>query len=394
MTEPRNPDAVSRAYLIAGLAIGEIVEGFVDSYHGPEELRATAAATSPVEALEILGSVIDTLERSHRKSWLDSQFRAMQATLDIVEGRLTTYREQVRSCYDIEPEWVDDARFLEAHEKLESLLPGNGTIGERQIAWRKQFELENDRILPLAGPILDELRKRTRRILELPEEESFELVLVQNQPWSGYNWYLGSCRSRIEINTDLPVLLNRLPDLLAHEGYPGHHTEHSAREAFQFLERGEGEFAIALLTTPQAVISEGIATNALETVVPEKELPGWLQEFVYGPAGMGVDIERDLEIARASRALGSVMGNAALLVHDQGKSVDAAVDYLVRYGLRSEREARQSMEFVMHPLFRTYVYTYTAGYDLIYNTLQNHPDQTEMFRDLLLDHWSPELLNN
>lgn len=394
MTGARNPDAVSRTYLIAGLAIGEVVEGFVDSYHGPDDLPAIAAATPPAEALKNLEAAIAGLERSHRKSWLDTQFRAMRATLEIVEGRLTNYREQVSSCYDIEPAWVDDARILEAHENLESLLPGNGTIGERQVAWRKQFELENDRIPPLAGPILDELRNRTRQILELPEEESFELVLVQNQPWSGYNWYLGSCRSRIEINTDLPVRLNALPDLLAHEGYPGHHTEHSARETFQFLERGEGEFAIALLTTPQAVISEGIATNALETVVPEDELPGWLQEFVYGPAGMDVDIERDLEIARASRVLGGVMGNAALLVHDQGKSVDAAVDYLVRYGLRSEREARQSMEFVMHPLFRTYVYTYTAGYDLIYNTLQNCPDQKEMFRDLLLEHWSPGLLNN
>lgn len=388
------PDTVSRSYLIAGLAIGEIVEGFVDSYHGPEELRTVAIDTSPSDALRDLHAAIHMLEPSNRRSFLEAQYRAMQATYDIAAGNLTNYREQVRTCFDIEPEWVDDATFVEAHEQLESLLPGSGTIGERQVAWRKQFELDNDRILPLAGPLLDELRERTRQIVALPDEESFDLFLVQGQPWSGYNWYLGSCRSRIEINTDLPVLLNRLPDLLAHEGYPGHHTEHSARETFQFLERGEGEFAIALLTTPQAVISEGIATNALGTVVPDEELAGWLQEFAYGPAGMDADIERDLEITRASRVLGGVMGNAALLVHDQGKSVDAAVDYMVRFGLRSEREARQSMEFVMHPLFRTYVYTYSVGYALIREFLQNQPEQIAAFRALLLDHWSPGLLRN
>lgn len=385
-------DTVARSYLVAGLAVGEIVDGFVDSFHGPETLRETARSTRPEAALQELLASIETLDPSPRRTWFEAQYRALQATLDIAGGRLTNYREQVRSCFDIEAEWQPDDRFVAAHETLESLLPGEGTIGERQVAWRQQFELETDRILSVAGPILDDLRDRTRQIVSLPDGESFDLVLVQNQPWSGYNWYLGDSRSRIEINTDLPVRLNALPDLLAHEGYPGHHTEHSVREVLQYRERGEGEFAIALLTTPQAVISEGIATNALEAVVPEDELPGWLRDTVYSPAGMDVDIERDLEIARASRVLSGAMGNAALLVHDRGESVDTAVEYLVRYGLRSEKEARQSMEFVMHPLFRTYVYTYSVGYELVHNALQSQPDRKAAFRDLLTRHWTPGML--
>ena len=53
----------------------------------------------------------------------------------------------------------------------------------------------------------------------------------RDQPWTGYNWYDGGRRSRVDINTDLPV---RAPDLVhvaAHETYPGHHLEHAWKEA-------------------------------------------------------------------------------------------------------------------------------------------------------------------
>lgn len=40
------------------------------------------------------------------------------------------------------------------------------------------------------------------------------------------------------INVDLPVWSHRLPDLVAHELYPGHHTEHAWKE--HALVRGRG----------------------------------------------------------------------------------------------------------------------------------------------------------
>src|SRR5690606_25247427 len=100
-----------------------------------------------------------------------------------------------------------------------------------------------------------------------PAGESADIVLVNNQPWSGYNWYLGDLQSRIEINTDLPVRANALPDLVAHEIYCGHHTEHALKEAHRYRELGHGEASVALLTSAQAVISEGIATSAFDVLI-------------------------------------------------------------------------------------------------------------------------------
>jgi hypothetical protein len=385
-------DDVSRKYLIAGLRLGKDIEGFVDSYHGPEDLPNVAAGVDPGRALDELDSAIANVDDALRRVYLESQARALRVAARVASGERVGYREQVHQSFDIEPEWVDEEVFQTAHDMLDRLLPGTGALPERRAQYRKQFELQPENILPIAEPLLAELRRRTAEIVELPSGESVSLQLVTNQPWSGYNWYLGSMASRIDINTDLPVRLNALPDLLAHEAYAGHHTEHSVKEALFLRERGYGEAAIALITTPQAVVSEGIATSTFDVLVPLDAQADWLRTFVYEPVGWDVDIESDLAIQRAGQSLSSVSGNAALLMHDQGGSIDAAVEYISRYGLLSEAEARKSVEFLTHPLFRSYTYTYSSGRELVRGYLQSRPDQPTGFRALLTEYWTPSRL--
>ncbi len=385
-------DEVSRTYLIAGLRLGRDIDGFVDSYHGPADLPAIAERVDPDLALAELDAAIAGVDDAIRRSYLESQARGMRMAARVASGESVGYRDQVQASYDIEPQWTDEAAFESAHDMLDRLLPGSGSLPERQARYRKQFELQPDQVLPIAERLLADLRARTVRIVDLPEEESVELQLVTNQPWSGYNWYLGNMTSRIEINTDLPVRLNALPDLLAHEAYAGHHTEHSMKEALFLRDRGYGEAAIALLTTPQAVVSEGIATTAFDVLVPQEEQVEWLRRHVYEPAGLVVDIESDLAIQRAAESLAAVSGNAALLLHDQGRTVDEAVGYISRYRLLSEDEARRSVQFLTHPLFRTYTYTYTAGHELVRGYLQTRPDAREGLRALLTEMWTPSRL--
>ena len=89
---------------------------------------------------------------------------------------------------------------------------------------------------------------------------TIELAFVVDKPWSGYNWYLGNAKSLVEINVDLPLRANAMTDLTAHEGYPGHHTEHSLKDRVLYQERSYAEHAIHLINTQECVISEGIGT--------------------------------------------------------------------------------------------------------------------------------------
>jgi hypothetical protein len=96
-----------------------------------------------------------------------------------------------------------------------------------------------------------------------------DVELVSNEPWAGFNYYLGGRRSRVVINTDVLPRPERLLEYTAHEIYPGHHTEHAWKEALLVECDGRLEETIFLTGTPQALIAEGIATNALPALGPE-----------------------------------------------------------------------------------------------------------------------------
>jgi hypothetical protein len=70
-------------------------------------------------------------------------------------------------------------------------------------------------------------------------------VVVTGQPWGAYNWYVGGLASRVELNADLPMRSHFFAPMVAHEGYPGHHTEHASKEARLVRELGRPEASAA-----------------------------------------------------------------------------------------------------------------------------------------------------
>jgi hypothetical protein len=127
------------------------------------------------------------------------------------------------------------------------------------------------------------------------------------------------------------------------------------------------EFSLQLLNAPESVLAEGIATNALEFIVPDQELPVWVYELA-GTAGLHLTLEDCREIFTAMAAysaLDGVRGNVALMVHRDGVSDAVALDYLQRFTLADLSRAKKALEFIKHPNSRAYVYTYTVGHRLV-----------------------------
>ena len=257
------------------------------------------------------------------------------------------------------------------------------------VAWRQSYTIPPETARRLVDVILPELRARTEEFVDLPEGEEIEIRMVQDQPWSGYNWYLGNGRSRVDLNTDLPIYAYRLTDLLAHEGYPGHHTEHALKERL-YTEQGLGEHALQLINTPECLISEGIATVAEKMLFAPDELVRFRRERVYPAAGIAGDPEREVAIGAAQRILRSVPGNAALLLHEEGRDPEEVVGYLQHYALTTEEEARHRLRFIADPLWRAYIFTYHVGYELISRWLDQAPaERHSRFRTLLTEQVYP-----
>lgn len=392
------PDTIAGAYLRLAFALEQHIPGYVDAYAGPAEKRtqAQAAGTQPVaELAREAADLADAIAREasmddQRRDFLARQVHAMQASLRILGGERPALADETEALYDIRPEWVDEGIFQEAHRALDELLPAGDSLAERMTAHKKSLEITVERAKPLLGVIVAELQRRTRARFPLPADEAFEITFVNDQPWGAYNWFLGGRRSRIEINTDLPLRITDLPGLLAHEGYPGHHTELSIKETRLLDEHGWTEHSVALLNTPSCVIAEGIATRALEVLMSDEEQINWFRAELFPRADfLHLDAACERAIQHAKRALAGVAGNAAFLLHDRGASGEEVVAYCQRWALNRPDEARKSLSFISNPLYHSYIFTYHLGGALLDALFAAGGERDAWFTRLLTEPVTP-----
>jgi hypothetical protein len=390
-------DNIAERYVKLGLALEPHLPGFVDAFYGPAEWRAAVECTGaqPVadlarEADDLAAAVAaDTGMDAQRRDFLARQMRAIQTCLRSLQGEALGLAEEAEGLYDITPGWTDEAAFEEAHRALADLLPPGDSLAGRMAARRKALEISVERAGPLLVEIAAELRRRTRGRFPLPDDEAFDVQFVKNQPWSGYNWYLGGCRSRIDINTDLPLRIAHLTDLMAHEGYPGHHTELSNKELRLVRDRGWIEHSIALINSPSCVIAEGIATRALDVLMGAEERIAWLAELFRRAGYDHLDARREHAIDEAGRKLGGIGGNAAFLLHDRSGSDDEVIGYIRRYRLATDEEARKSLAFLKAPRNRSYIFTYHYGGELLDALFAAKTDRDAWFTRLLTEPVTP-----
>ena len=382
------------------LAIDEHMPGYIDAYFGPEEWKVQAKQAGKLLLSDLTGqaqklstdiSEADGLS-APRREYLARHVIAMQMSLRLLQGEQVSLADEVEAIYGVRPQWKDEANFEEAYRLLDEVLPAGASLKERMLEWERSLEIPVEKVKELLPLIITRLRKFTDQKLNLPENESFTVEFVYNQPWGAYNWYLGNFRSRIEINTDLPTRISFLPTLMAHEGYPGHHTDLAIKEKLLVQELKYHEFTVNLINAPSALMAEGIATTARKAVLTDDELEEWFGEELLPAAAMAhIDSRRILAIGKAGRKMSGIDGNAAFMLHDQHKSEAEVSLYLQKYGLSTEREAKQRIDFISNPLYRSYIFTYYVGYDLLEELFQ-HVDRDRYFRRIIEEPVTPGLV--
>jgi hypothetical protein len=378
-------DVVER-YLELGLRLGRHVDGFVDAYYGPPDLAARVDAEPVQPPARLAGDaarLVADLDAGRgdgavdpaRRRWLRAQVRGLHTSARKLAGEAIGYLDEVEQCYGVRPDAVPDDRFAAAHRRLDEVLPGTGPLRERMIAWREAHAVPSDLLQPAIRSLADDLRERTGRLFGLPAGEHVEWVFETGKPWSGFNYYEGGLRSRVAINVDLPVLSLSLGHLVAHEAYPGHHTEHTRKEVGLVRQRRWLEESIFLVGTPQCTLAEGLADLGAEVVLGRRPEPVVAEHLA--PLGVRYDAEVAAAVAEASESLSWVRSNAAVRLHDQGASADDTVAYLERWALLPRARADKALTFMTDPTWRAYSHCYTEGLRLCRAHVDGDPSRFE-----------------
>ncbi|MBA2299764.1 MAG: hypothetical protein H0W22_03225, partial [Chloroflexi bacterium] len=211
-------DPIEEEYLLLGLRLDQRIPGLVDGYFGPADLKARvdmeqlrAPARLREGATLLTDRVTADVADPDRRDWLIAQLRALEAHAAGLAGDPVPYEELVARSMGFAPPRRDEAEFRDALADLDARLPGEGTVNERTAAWDRTLEIPVDRVPAAVDWLVERFRERAARLFGLPEGEDLRVSLVTGQPWSGYNWFDGGRRSRVDLNTDLPI---RVPDLV------------------------------------------------------------------------------------------------------------------------------------------------------------------------------------
>jgi hypothetical protein len=142
------------------------------------------------------------------------------------------------------------------------------------------------------------------------------------------------------------------------------------------------EYTVYPLYSPQSLLAEGTANVGIDILFSNDERRRVLTD-VLGPAA-GVPAEAILALDRIRDALGAlkyVSGEGARMLLDEGKPETDVVAFVSRWGLVTEEKARKSVQFAK--TYRSYVFNYSLGEDIVREWVGTGPDRRERFYAIL-----------
>ncbi|MEM7703484.1 MAG: hypothetical protein AAF251_16215 [Pseudomonadota bacterium] len=379
-SDPEELEALALEYIAVQLAIGEKDSGYIDAYYGPEDLAQAAKDNDSDTTLEQLQSRVASLDtkladfnvadgslEAERVDALRPMLHAARTRLRVLAGEELSFQDEAEGLFGVRPELVDLSSLDPILARIEEIVPGDaddGPLSERVSAFRNRFVVPEDKVRAVIDAAVTECRHRTLEHVELPAEEGFELELVTDKPWTGYNYYQGAYRSKIEINVEFPIKIDRAVDIGCHEGYPGHHVYSTLVERDLTIERGWIENSLMPLYSPRAIIAEGSAQYAKTIAFPGETRKAFDRDVLAPLAGIDASaIDDYYELARllSELEIGSYAIPAAYLDGTATKEETIAAN--MRYTLVDRERAEQEVSFF--DTYRTYTINYAVGEKLV-----------------------------
>jgi hypothetical protein len=368
-------DAAGERYAKLVLALGERDGDYVDAYYGPPAWRDEAKSARKgldqirAEATGVLGEVEKARPAEElsqlRQAYQVHQLKALLARVAMLSGSKMSFDEESKALYDAVAPRHDDAYFASVAADLDKELPpGPGTLVDRYQTFRKEFIIPADKLDAVFRKAIEVARERTLAHLKLPAEESFKVEYVKDKPWGGYNWYQGNYRSLIQVNTDLPIYIDRALDLAGHEGYPGHHVYNVLLEKNLVRDRGWVEFSVYPLYSPQSLIAEGSANYGVDVLFSKPERVTWEKENLFPLAGLPVArADAYYRVLALLEKLAYADNEAARRYLEGSLNFEQTAAWLQKFALTTPERATQRVRFI--DKYRSYVINYNLGKDLV-----------------------------
>jgi hypothetical protein len=372
--------AWQQGYAQLALRLNRHLNGTALIYHGPGEWRAQAEAED-LRPAAALAEDADRLLDHDLTPYLAAHLRAMRAVARFLAGDRLSLTELGEQVLGLEPRWVPEPVFEQAHEWLDAALPATpGSLSERLHAWQRAHTLTDVERLPaLVDRAVAETRARTSTIVALPPDEVVECRLVPEAHFHLAGLYEGGRKSTIFVNTSVPFNVADLLYTVAHEGHPGHIAE----ALLKVSSATRTDQRVRFLFSPSFALGEGLGLCAEEIVFPGDEAQAWLTDNVFPELGIRPDGSDLAAIHRARNTLWGVWGNVALMAAE-GRTATELGDYLARWALYDDAEIARAVPTMTPSAMSVYYFAYFHAWELLRPWLRDPANVRRLLTEELL----------
>ncbi|WP_057832628.1 hypothetical protein [Colwellia sp. TT2012] len=361
---------VAERYVKLALAVGQHSDYYIDAYYGPEEWQAQdrQSLSTLLKNVDILVADIEATVANKgeqlRKQFLLVQSRSVKVFIAQLSGKTLSFNDESLALYDAISPSLNEAELDITLATLDKLLPGEGELNQRMNVFSDKFVVARDKLDAVFTAAIDESRRRTKKYIELDENENFTVEYVSDKVWSAYNWYKGNSYSLIQVNTDFPIHIDRAIDLASHEGYPGHHVFNSLMEKHLVDGKGWIEYCVYPLFSPMSLLAEGSANYGIEVAFSRQERIKFEKDVLFPLAGLNAE-NADLyyEIQAIMQKLSYAGNMVAQHYLDGDIDKNNAIALLMKYSLTSREKSTQRLGFI--EANRSYVINYNLGQDIV-----------------------------
>ena len=285
----------------------------------------------------------------------------------MLQGKRLTFDEESQALYDAVAPHHTEAEFAgSARASSRRKLPGDGPLIDRYESF-KQALRHPARPARSGVPGGDPRLPRSHAAVHRPAGRArrFTVEYVTGKSWSGYNWYQGNYRSLIQVNTDLPIYIDRAIDLACHEGYPGHHVYNALLEKHLVRDRGWIEFTVYPLFSPQSLIAEGTANYGIEVAFTKAERLQFERDVLFPLAGLehGAGDRSTTRCSTSSISCRTPATKRRAATSTARSTRSAPPAGWRSYAMMPRARAEQRVKFFDQ--YRSYVINYNLGKDLV-----------------------------
>ncbi|MFW9896125.1 MAG: hypothetical protein ACFFD7_10010 [Candidatus Thorarchaeota archaeon] len=360
-------DDFAKSYINLGLRINKHINGYVEHYYGPSELKNAIERESMKSPRKLLNDCENLKLRlkdkgfeEKRHTFLSKNLDAIQTILRKLNGEKIQYLEMVEKLFDFKPKLYKDEFFYDLSSKAENLYKGKGSLCDRIKRYADK------RMIPPAvikNKYIDALgiaRYKTTKLFPnlLPDNEKVDVIEVKDQSWSMYCWYIGNFKSKIGINVEKVHYWTHLLETACHEVYPGHHTERLIKEKLLYLDKGYFESCILLIYTPEMVLSEGIGILAEKVLFNRTESTVIMMENFFPNPEKEDPLEVLVAQSKIREGFRRIESNLTYHKHVDNWSDERLVEYARTFKIIPEIGIKQMLELISDKLWAPYMLTY------------------------------------